>query len=123
MKRGIFRISEEQAALLQPHKVSKYRNKKTGGYDSKKEAVRAGELKFMVQAGKITDLIEQPKFELIPKQQGERAVNYIGDFQYINGMGERVVEDVKSEFTRKNPTYIIKRKLMLYVHGIKIVET
>ena len=33
--------------------------------------------------------------------------------------GKQIVEDVKGKLT---PVYIIKRKLMLHVHGIKIRE-
>lgn len=102
-------------------KPSKYGNEKTRGYDSKKEAERAGVLKFQQRAGLISDLVEQPEFELIPKQKGERAVKYVADFQYTEN-GERVVEDVKSEAT-KTPAYRIKRKLMLFVHGIRVLET
>jgi hypothetical protein len=36
--------------------------------------------------------------------------------------GKIVVEDVKSEATKKKESYIIKRKLMLSVYGIKISE-
>ena len=36
--------------------------------------------------------------------------------------GKLVVEDVKSEMTRHLPDYVMKRKLMLYVHGIKLKE-
>lgn len=102
--------------------LRKYRNKKTAGYDSKKEAVRATELRNQARAGLITDLVEQPEFELIPKQEGERRCTYKADFSYVQG-GETVVEDVKSPVTRKLPAYVIKRKLMLYLHNIRIFET
>jgi len=36
--------------------------------------------------------------------------------------GVKVVEDVKSEVTRKLPTYRLKNKLMRAVHGIAIRE-
>jgi hypothetical protein len=105
-------------------KVSKpkYKNNKAGGYDSNKEARRAQELKYMQHTSEISDLVEQPRFELIPKQKGERAVSYVADFQYTEN-GLLVVEDVKSPITRKLPAYIIKRKLMLKIHGIKVRET
>lgn len=103
-------------------KLNKYRAVKTGGYDSRKEARRAQELRLMEASGEITNLVEQVKFELIPKQDGERAVHYIADFCYVE-RGVYTVEDVKSPITRKNPAYIIKRKLMLYMHGMRIKET
>lgn len=87
-------------------------------FDSKKEYNRYCELKLMERAGLIKDLETQKKFELIPKQDGERAVNYIADFVYTEN-GETVVEDTKGFKTKE---YIIKRKLMKYIHGIEIKE-
>lgn len=107
---------------------NKYHNIKTKTadgivHDSRKEARRWCELKLLEKAGKITDLDRQVKFELIPKQDGERACHYVADFVYHNAEdGKKVVEDVKSEATRKNKEFVIKRKLMLYIHGIKIRE-
>ena len=109
-------------------KKSKYGNKKTGNNDSKKESLRAADLRLQEKLGLIHDLQEQVKFELIPAQYEivngkrkcvERACNYIADFVYIKD-GELVVEDAKGFRTKD---YIIKRKLMLKEHGIKILET
>lgn len=87
-------------------------------FDSKREAQRYSELKLLERAGVIQNLRLQVKFELIPKQQGERACTYIADFVYEEN-GQTVVEDVKG---MKTKDYIIKRKLMLWMHGIKIRE-
>lgn len=78
-------------------------------FDSKREAGRYQVLKLLESDGKITDLELQPKYELIPKQEGERAVVYRADFRYIDTeSGKVVVEDVKG---MKTKDYIIKRKL------------
>ena len=103
---------------------SKYGNKKTYGHDSKKEARRAQELWLLQRAGQISTLRQQVTFELIPAQYingkcVERACRYVADFVYTQD-GKTVVEDVKGY---KTPDYIIKRKLMLHVHGIRILET
>ena len=92
-------------------------------FDSQKEYKRFCELRLLERAGKVTDLQRQVKFELIPSQKVdgkvvERAVNYVADFVYEQD-GKTVVEDTKGFKTKD---YIIKRKLMLYVHGIRIVE-
>lgn len=101
---------------------NKYGNKKVTvdgiEFDSKKEARRYSELKLLERAGEIQDLQLQVKFELIPKQKGERACNYIADFVYTEN-GQTVVEDTKGF---KTPEYIIKRKLMLERYGIRIKE-
>jgi len=101
----------------------KYHNKKitVNGikYDSEKEYNRYCELKLLERAGIIKDLQRQVEYELLPKQDGERAVKYKADFVYTEN-GKQIVEDVKGYRTKD---YIIKRKLMLYQHGIKIFET
>ena len=94
-------------------------------YDSVKEYRRHDELKLLQKAGKISSLERQVKFELIPSQKIggkviERACSYVADFCYRKD-GELIVEDVKSKAT-KTPEYIIKRKLMLFIHGIRIHE-
>ena len=119
--------------------VNKYGNKKvTVGnetFDSTKEYRRFSELKLLARAGKVKDIQRQVKFVLIPTQrepdtigirggvkQGsviEQECAYIADFVYVNDKGETVVEDTKGFKTKD---YIIKRKLMLYVHGIRIKE-
>ena len=107
----------------------KYGNQKTiiDGitFDSKKEALRYAELKLLARAGAISALELQKEFELIPTQRigkkvVERAVIYKADFYYYDRKtGKYVVEDTKGVRTKE---YIIKRKLMLYVYGIKIIE-
>ena len=90
---------------------------------SEKERRRAYELKLLERAGRIQNLSEQVRFELIPKQDGERAVFYIADFTYWEN-GQFVVEDVKGY--KKGASYanfVIKRKLMLYRYGYKVRET
>lgn len=106
-------------------KANKYGAQKSGGYDSKHEHNRATELKYLQKAGEIRNLREQVEYELIPSQKGldgkvvERAVKYIADFVYTDRNGNQVVEDAKGQRTA---VYIIKRKLMLQVHGIRVVE-
>ena len=111
--------------------MDKYQNKKTEirgiKFDSRREAARYAELVAMWRSGDISEPICHPSFELIPAQvagggRKERGVTYIADFSYCRRDGSRVVEDVKSPVTAKLPAYIIKRKLMLRVHGIEVVE-
>ena len=88
-------------------------------FDSRKEYSRWCDLRLLERAGKITNLKRQIPFELIPKQDGEKACTYIADFVYWEN-GSPVVEDCKGYRTA---AYRIKRKLMLYMHNIKIKET
>ena len=105
---------------------SKYRNHKVetyeGIFDSKKEYQRWQELKILQRAGKIRKLQRQVAYTLVPAQKTangtERSVKYIADFVYERD-GKTVVEDTKGY---KTPEYKIKRKLMLYMHGIEIQE-
>ena len=110
------------------YKESKYHNKVTyyngKKFDSKKEATRYVMLQLLEKGGVIKDLKCQVKFELIPKQEDERACYYTADFTYYeqdrDGKWEFIVEDSKGARTE---VYKIKRKLMLYVHNIRIRET
>lgn len=107
----------------------KYGNRKVTldghSFDSKREAGRYGEIKLLERTGQITDLELQPRFELIPKQRRddgkpERACEYVADFRYTDvRTGQQVIEDAKGMRTRD---HIVKRKLMLQVHGISVRE-
>ena len=110
--------------------MNKYKNKKVKvsgiTFDSRKEARRYGELKYMLKAGKIKDLKRQVKYILIPSQRNannrviERECAYIADFVYTDTeTGETIVEDVKG---LRTDVYKIKRKLMLERYGIRIKE-
>ena len=109
-------------------------------FASKREANRYLELRLLERAKEISNLRLQVDFELIPNQYAtekrygkngqplkdkqvllERKVVYRADFVYTDKDGKTVVEDTKSIATR-TPEYIIKRKLMLYRHGIQIIE-
>lgn len=107
---------------------SKYHNEKVVvdgiKFYSTKEAKRYRELNLLVRAGEISNLELQKVFILIPNQyiNGElleRAVKYKADFVYQEN-GKTVVEDTKG---LKTDVYKLKKKLMLYVHGIRIKET
>lgn len=125
--------------------MSKYGNVKTTTsdgitHDSRKEANRWCELLLLQRAGKIYDLKRQVKYILIPEQyvfferygkngrrlkDGKKVLEkecaYIADFVYTDVASNTViVEDVKGKRTKE---YVIKRKLMMWVHGIRIKET
>lgn len=96
-------------------------------FDSRKEANRYCELSLLERAGRIKDLRKQVKYVLIPAQRDktgkmlEYEASYIADFVYWDfSLGCEVVEDVKGVRT---DIYKLKKKLMLWVHGIRITET
>ena len=105
----------------QERKTRKYRNKPCEfdgiKFDSRKELNRFLQLKELLNAGEIKDLRLQHHFTL---QEAFRTVSgkfirrleYVADFTYIDGAERLVVEDVKSEATRKDKAYRIKKKLM-----------
>lgn len=108
--------------------MSKYHSRKITvngiAFDSHREARRYQELQLQLRAGEITQLQLQKKYTLIPAQKKpsggtERPVTYTADFVYIDNSGKEVVEDAKGMKTQQ---YIIRRKLMLWVHGIEVKE-
>lgn len=117
-------------------------------FPSIKEGNRYCELKLLQRAGKISDLEWQKKYSLLPAQYEtvetgeyykvgakkgqpktkqvcvEQAVDYFADFVYKEN-GQTVVEDVKGYRDPSSAPYakfVLKRKMMLYFHGIKIRE-
>ena len=112
-------------------------------FDSKKEAQRYYELKLLQRAGVISELELQKEYELIPAQyeyfprygktgkrlkDGKRCIEkscvYKSDFAYMKD-GQQVVEDVKGYRDPRSAGYakfVIKRKLMLHIYGIRVIE-
>ncbi len=121
--------TENKKAIKSQPRVSKYHNEKVEyqgqKYDSKKEFNRAMELERLEHLGLIQNLQRQVEFELQPKFKfmGKtiRAINYVADFVYYDN-GDKIVEDVKSPITRKNPVYKLKKKMLMYKYGIEIKE-
>jgi len=126
---------------IRGEEMSKYHSKKITvdgeTFDSKKEYRRYRELLLLEKAGEISNLQRQVKFLLIPSQYEhfprygkngkeltpgkrliEKEVSYYADFVYTEN-GRDVVEDVKGV---KTPEYILKRKMLLHIHGIRIRE-
>ena len=103
--------------------MSKYKAKKTvvDGivFDSLKEASYYRDLKLLEKAGEIYALELQPIFQIVVN--GKKICKYYADFAYMEN-GERKVVDVKSAFTRKNPVYRIKKKLVEAIYGTEITE-
>lgn len=107
----------------------KYRNEKTEVdgilFDSKKEAKRYWDLKILERAGKIKDLQRQQWFVLIPSIRlstgtAQRPTQYQADFVYFDLDKQiTIVEDAKGHRTKE---YILKKKLMKFIHNIEIVE-
>ena len=107
---------------------NKYNNNGKGS--SIKERKRGAELELMQRAGIISGLQKQVPYELIPANYEvvngkrkciERACTYKADFVYYDVENKQLVVEDSKGFRTKD--YIIKRKLMLHVHGIKIKET
>lgn len=124
---------------------SKYNSRKVYAadgmkFDSKKEYLRYLYLKDKEKDGYIKDLKTQVKYILIPAQKEpdkvgkrggiikgkviERECAYFADFVYYDCVNDcEVVEDVKGyKAAGAYNLFTIKRKLMLYLHGIKINE-
>lgn len=121
-------------------KSRKYGNRKLkfgeNTFDSMKEYNRYLDLLQMEKEGKIKELQRQVKYLLIPAQREpstigarggiikgkllEREVAYYADFVYrLADTDTLVVEDTKGVRTTE---YILKRKMMLFFHGIRIKE-
>lgn len=126
-------------------KANKYHSQKAEFdgmvFDSRRELNRYRELKLMESAGLIVNLRRQVKYVLIPVQREtsdevykrgdkkglpkpgrviEKECAYIADFVYFDVEKQDVIVEDTKGFRTKD--YTIKRKLMLYRHGIRIKE-
>lgn len=99
--------------------MSKYYNRKTTidgiTFDSRKEAFRYQELKFLEKAGEIKNLTLQPKFLLQDgfRHNGKtyRKIEYIADFSYRRTEDDvLVIEDVKGV---KTDVFKLKEKMLI----------
>ena len=101
-------------------KRRKYGNQRTEidgkMFDSKHEAEVYGDLMLRRRAGELRVVLRQVPFDL------PGGIRYIADFCTVDREGRFEVLDAKSEATRKNRTYINKRKQMLSEWGIEIRE-
>lgn len=105
-------------------------------FDSRLEGARYLYLRNLEQKGVIQDLQMQVEYEILPRQSKqiikhlktkdkivekplERPVKYKCDFQYMYN-GELVVEDVKGSSFAMSRDFPIRKKLMLYMHGIEV---
>ena len=116
--------------IIQPLRMDASRSIACIVFDSLKEGRRWCELRMLERGGYISDLERQKKFVLIPKQRDEhgrlleRECAYYADFYYIDtDTGQRIVEDTK-KYRRGTgySVYVIKRKLLLEKHGLRIKE-
>ena len=102
-----------------------------GEFDSRAEMARYIELVQMQRVGLINGLQRQVRYEIIPairvqkeialktktkyvERVDEKAAHYTCDFQYYQD-GVLVIEDAKSEATRKEKDYVLRRKLMKHL--------
>ncbi len=119
------RLAKEHGVEL-PKKKAKYRAVPTIvdeiRFSSKKEAKRYVELLIQQQAGEITDLELQPRFPLTVN--GVLIGNYVADFRYKRLWEfheyDVIIEDVKGF---KTDVYLLKKKIMEALYGVRILET
>ena len=107
-----------------------------GTFDSSLEWSRFLFLSNREKEGEITNLRRQVEYLLIPAQYGteikhlktkdkevrvllERSCSYVADFVYERN-GKTIVEDCKGAKGIITETAKIKKKLLLWVHGIEL---
>lgn len=105
----------------------KYGNTKTtvAGlvFDSKWEAQHWQQLQLRAAAGEIRNLQRQQRIPIVIN--GLKVCTFIADFTYEErtlGEWRRVVADCKSEPTRTERSYRLKKKLLHAVNGIDVLE-
>ncbi len=114
-----------------PEKRAKFGNKKTlcGGimFDSGHEADRYLTLKAMEELGEIRDLELQPKFGIfgceLSSGRGIEVASFKADFRYFDVAENRTrIEDAKSDGTKGETAYRLRKKLVEACHSIIVEE-
>lgn len=103
--------------------MTKYGNRHTViddiHFDSQREAWEYLHLKSRLEAGEISDLRLQPKYQLLPTftHMGERvrATTYTPDFDFIEA-GRRVVLEVKGGKATQTEAYRLRAKLFKFTY-------
>lgn len=116
--------ADGKGVRLTPPKKNKYGAVRTSvdgrAFDSKKEAGRYQVLKSLEDDGRIMHLKLHPAYELVVA--GVRIGKYTADFEYTDVEGKSVVEDVKSEATRRGEAYRLRKKLFEALYRIEVTE-
>ena len=99
---------------------SKYGNVRVttadGTFDSRYEERCWRELQLRQKAGEFVGLARQVRFQL------PGGVTYIADFVTLSRNGEYAVYDAKSDATRKDKTWCLKKRQMRECLGIDVKE-
>ncbi len=103
-------------------RASKYRNRRTNGFDSKLERERYEILALAERAGEIVGLEKQKRIKLYSGQNpilfdSGRHAYYRADFAYKMPSGRPVYEDVKGYDT---PTSKLKRAIVAAQGPVKV---
>ena len=116
------RTGQKVPAELEKNAVprSKYGNEKVTmdgeTLDSKHEARIYNDLRLRCRSGEFKGLARQAAFYL------PGGVKYMADFVTLNADGSYTVYDAKSEATRRNKVYRLKRRQMRECLGLEIEE-
>lgn len=102
-----------------PPKANKYKNIRTNGYASNREAKVAANLKLLESDGQIKELREQVRLTILPRKGQLRAITYIADFQYLDMEGKLHTLDAKGF---KTDIYRLKKTLVAHLLNIEIEE-
>lgn len=132
------RVTNEQLNKMLKTGNTKVRNRSSNKYknvkvwedgvlfDSKKEKDRYVILKLLEKAGELSELKLQARYEIFPgyKHNGKKiqAIHYLPDFVYTDKSGKVIAEDVKSEATRKNEVYRLKKKMFVKKYILDLGE-
>lgn len=111
------RITGEKAP--KKHKFNVADKEDRGGYASGHEMDVATNLHALATGGKILQLEEQVRIEVLPKNERFGAVTYIADFTYFDPEGRYHVLDAKGV---KTAVYQVKKKMLWHFKKIAIEE-
>ncbi len=115
---SLFFIKKDDALMTRRPRSSPPQKRVNLKFDSRKEADRYRDLLLLEQAGAISHIELQPKYNLIVN--GYKLGFYKADFRHEDvATSTVIVEDVKGVRTA---VYQLKKKLVKALYGIEIIE-
>ncbi|HUN85748.1 MAG TPA: DUF1064 domain-containing protein [Terracidiphilus sp.] len=115
-ERELWTAAIEGRPAKRPHK---YHAEPSGKFASRREADIAGRLVALESRGLISDLRFQVSFTLVEGRGKLQPIRYVADFTWKTPDGREHIGDAKGYQTR---VYLLKKKLMLLLHGLSIEE-
>ncbi len=89
-------------------------------FDSEAEMKRFADLQMLERAGEISDLRRQISYDI--EINGQHFCTYTSDHEYLDKTGTPIIEEFKTEFSKREQAYSLRRRAFELYHNLKVTE-